>query len=125
MLRALVIDQLARDLIVKVKAFAENHPYVVGSSQVPGDISAQVVQFGDFRVVFSITHMGHVVARHMSVSVPGDAFPSPNAVFLLAHEFGFTGWDSAEPGQPGTDWQVGPHADERSIVVAQEIGTKH
>jgi hypothetical protein len=120
-MRALIIDDTAKTEIARVKTHAEAHHYTPGAWKVPGDDPRYVAKLGSYRVVFTITHAGHDVFRHLSVSVPGNKYPNPAAVFLIAHEFGFTGWDEKVPGDPGPDWVVGPHKHDRCVVVAQDF----
>lgn len=118
-MRALVIDATAKGGIDRVRQYAEGHPYFVGDDP-PGDNDNHTISIGDYRCVFSITRTGHRNLRHLSVSVPGDKYPHPAAVFMIADEFGFTGWSRENPSNPGADWIVGPNPAERCVVVAQD-----
>lgn len=118
-MRALVIDDAARKGIGLVRTYADAHPYFVGD-EPPGDNPRHTVSIGDYRCVFSITNTGHRKMRHLSVSVPGDKYPNPAAVYMIANEFGLTGWSADNPSIPGADWIVGPNPAERCVVVAQD-----
>jgi hypothetical protein len=122
-MRLLVIGPEEKTLIARVAEHAKAHPYRPGPGVLPpGDDDRFVVTLGTYRAVFSITHgRNGVVARQLSVSVPGTKYPNPAAVFMIAHEFGFTGWDETKPAEPGKDWIAGPHLRDRCAVVAQEI----
>ena len=99
--RPLVITDTERAAIKKVIAHAEQNVFSVRDifqsiqrKKPPvGDVPAFVcvVPFG-YRCVFSFEHQPHGQYRHLSVSVLGDGVaPNPEAVQMLATEFGFRG----------------------------------
>ena len=122
-LRPLIIGPAEKARIAKVAAWAKDHPYKpYPGCKAPGDDNRFVVKLGTYRAVFTITHARDgAVLRQLSVSVPGTKYPHPAAAFMIAHEFGFTGWDEAKPSEPGKDWIAGPHATDKCAVVAQEL----
>ena len=119
-MRPLIIDAHALAEIARVKAHAEAHHYRRGDP-TPGDNPKFVARLSTYRVVFTVTHSDDMVLRHLSVSVPSTKWPNPAAVFMIAHHFGFTGWDEAKPSEPAKDWLCGMHNREHCIVVAQPI----
>jgi hypothetical protein len=126
-MRPLIIDARALAEVARVKAYAEAHHYRPGD-QTPGDNPKFVAKLSTYRVVFTITHSDAMVWRHLSVSVPSTKWPNPAAVFMLAHHFGFTGWNESKPSDPGKEWLCDMNKREHCIVVAQplkvEPGTK-
>src|ERR1700745_1054225 len=106
-LRALVIDEEARKTVRRVVEFAEAEahwyePYQ-GDFSAPGDDSRHVAMLGTYRCVFSITLAPDgQLYRHLSVSVPGEDFPNPYALYTIAELFGFTGWDQSN--DPPQSW---------------------
>lgn len=121
MARFLFIDDLAREKIAQVIAHASNHHYTPGpNAPVPGDDDKFVVQLDTFRCVFSFTQSDGAVWRHLSISIPQN-YPNPAAAFLIAEEFGFTGWDGKTIDQVPQEWIVDIDKQARCIVLAQPI----
>lgn len=95
------------------------------TSEVPGNNPNYVLEtaFG-YRAVFTITHApDHQPKpfRHLSISVSGDEYPNPTAVFTIAHYLGFTGAVlqkdvAVEPGY----WGIAVDENEHCIVVQQD-----
>lgn len=123
-MRPLLLDDAAKARAAEIVAYAERHHYVPGpDARTPGDDPELVGVFGTFKVVFSFSHLDGLLARHMTISVPGDKYPHEVAVFALADLFGFTGWSMDHPFQPGAGWLCMPHATSRCVVVAQAVGS--
>jgi hypothetical protein len=121
-MRLLTIDAAAKARATKIAAYAEAHPYRPGGI-LPGSIPELVGQFDTYRAVFSITHADGLVFRHLSISVPGDKLPNVMAVCSIADLFGFTGWSMSAPESIPDGWQLGPHKEDRCVVVAQLLGS--
>lgn len=120
----LLLDDTAKARAAEIVAYAEKHHYVPSpGAQAPGEVAGFVGMFGTYRVVFSFSHLDGLLARHMTISVPGDKYPHEVAVFALADLFGFTGWSMDNPFQPGAGWLCMPHATSRCVVVAQAVGS--
>jgi hypothetical protein len=93
-LRHLILDDVAKAKVARIKAYAEAHHYVPGPRAVtPGDDPNYWAMFDDYKVVFSITESDGTQWRDLSMSVPGGKYPHPIAVFSMCELFGFTGWD--------------------------------
>ena len=120
--RPLIIDEEVRASVGEIVAFAKRNIYHPGKSEtIPGDDPRHTVNLLSYRCVFSFTvdPEGNLL-RHLSVSVPGKAYPHPYAFFTIAELFGFTGWDGKSV-KPPEDWQVGPHKEDRCIVAVQPV----
>jgi hypothetical protein len=104
----------------------------------PGDNPAFVVMLEHgFRTVYSRTVMPsgknftgkHF--RHLSISVEGEKYPNPTAVFTIAVMYGFTGAEESTSVKdtfsggvyvkPGADWIMATNEEEHCVTVAQEI----
>jgi hypothetical protein len=119
--RPLLIDDDARERAARIVRHAEEHHYIPGEGVTPPGLDDNFCgMFNTFRVVFSITRMGPIAARHLSVSVPGEHYPNPYAVFTLAELFGFTGWDGRSERPPKT-WAIGMEEAFRAVIVVQYI----
>ena len=105
-MRLLVIRDEQRKQIKKVLEYAEQHHYYPQNEDavVPGEDPNLVIFLNTFRVVFSYTHADGCIFRHISIGLPGNKLPNPVAVNIIAHSFGFTGWDERKPQEPGADW---------------------
>jgi hypothetical protein len=119
-MRPLVIDDAARAAIAKIEAYAKTNHYRKGQMP-PGLDSKHVVVLNTYRVVFSYTEANDQLFRHLSISVPGNLYPNPASAFLLASEFGFTGWDQTNIDQMPKGWGIKVNEKEHCIVIAQEI----
>ncbi len=119
-LRMLRIDDEVRDRIAAVMKYAEENPYIVGGP-VPGDILEHVLQLDDYRAVFSYTHVNGIVARHLSVSIPGPDFPNVLAVLMIASELGFTGWTEDMGVSIPEGWVLDVDKELRFVMMAQAI----
>lgn len=121
-MRPLVIDDTARAEIQRVLSYAMDHIYRPrAGGNPPGDDLNHVAMLGTYRVVFSFTEADGVTFRHLSVSVPSAHFANPAAVFMIAHEFGFTGWDERTVDRAPAGWVFDIKNDEHCIVVGQRL----
>ena len=124
-MRPLIIDDAARARAAEIVAHAEAHPYRPGMPS-PGDDPRFVAHLNTYRAVFTFTHANDLIYRHLSVSIPAKPgsdkpYPGPEAVFVIADLFGFTGFDE-DKLEPPADWNFRPHPEERCVVVAQIVG---
>ena len=120
-MRALLIDDEARRKVGAVVSYAMDHPYHPGHS-VPGDNPNYVAQLNEYKAVFTFTHIGGRVLRHLSISVPKEGnYPNPIAAFMIAELFGFTNYDQGHPDVPGVDWAINVNKKENCVIIAQEI----
>lgn len=120
-MRPLVIDEAAIRTVAAVRIYAEKPAHVYRPGQTPpGTIEGHVCQLNTYRCVFSITEVESGAYRHLSISVPGGAYPHPFACWTIAGLFGFSGWDGADV-HPAASWQVAMHKDEHCIVIAQPL----
>ena len=124
-MRVLIIGPDEKAAIAKVVAYAmePSHFHKIGGP-IPGDNPAFVADIPDgFRGVFTLTQHGGKLFRHLTVSVTGGKFPSPEACVLIAKEYGFTASDdelSIEKRIVQDGWQTGPgHKGEHCIVLVQ------
>jgi hypothetical protein len=101
-MRALVVDEEAREAIARVRTHAEANvvsrrtvlALVEGLGEPAGDDPAFCCSIHDgFRVVFSIEDQPAGMVRHLSISIPDGKgkCPSPEAVQIIGNEFGFEG----------------------------------
>ena len=128
-LRPLIIDEVFKADCGYLRKFSEDPKnwYVLGedleSSFIPGDNPEYILKTNfDYRVVLTITDAPtRKPFRHLTISVPGRAYPHPSAVFTIAHYLGFTGATVVEDvvSEPGP-WGVVQDSDEGGIVVQQE-----
>lgn len=125
-LRALLIDDKARAKVAQVVRYAESHPYEPtmdapeDSPDVPGDNPHCICYLNSYRCVFSYTKVHGETFRDLSISVPGDKWPNPFAVWTIAELFGFSGWDQ-QSEQPPQDWMVAKDRILAAVRVAQKI----
>lgn len=119
-MRPLVIDDAARAAIARIVAYAKGHPYRKGDMP-PGLNSNHVVVLSTYRVVFSFTEAGGERFRHLSISVPSNLYPNPASAFMLASEFGFTGWDQTDIDKTPDGWGVRVDEKDHCIILAQII----
>jgi len=127
-MRALVIDEAARTEVRKIIAYAEKPEnwYLVGEGgkvaleSVPGNSPQHCSTWNTFKCVFSFTKTPKGVFRHLSISVDGPNYPNVYAVYIIATEFGFDGWDG-KSDEPPADWLVYMNEHEHCIVVAKRI----
>jgi len=97
-MRALVIDEKAKEKIRNLIKFAESHPYsiehlkkVISGDRPPaGDYPEHVITLHEgYKVVFSIEEQPIGLCKHLSVSVNTEGMtPRPEAVELIMDEFG-------------------------------------
>jgi hypothetical protein len=119
-LRPLLIDEIAKQSIQNVIEYAKQHPYHYPSKEPsPGDNPQYVCHLNTYRCVFTFTHANGQVLRHLSISIPGTAYPNPFVVWTIAELFGFTGWNGRSRVQP-QEWAVSVNSKEHCIVVIQE-----
>src|SRR5215831_17200761 len=116
-MRALIIDDVAKAKVARVLAYAERHHYRPGPGiPPPGDDGRFVALLNAFRCVFTFTHAGDMIWRHLSISVPGKNYPNPAAALMIAELFGFTGWDGKTIDRFPKDWIIDVNKDERCVV---------
>jgi hypothetical protein len=124
-MRLLYINRITKVKIAHVKSYAEENPYYPGATEdVPGDNKNYVVYLNTFRCVFTHTHSKGKVYRHLTISVPSAKYPNPAAAFIIAQEFGFTGWDGKTIDKVPRNWAVDVNKKEHCIVLVQEIKEK-
>ena len=123
---ALIIDDTTKKAAEGLAKFAtakENWYHVNESKWVPGDRPEYVLNFLNYRTVFTITVLGDKICRHMSVSVPTlRKFAHPITVFTICTMLGFTGGvvDNGITTKPGEDWSmVSQHTPRSCVIVAQ------
>lgn len=92
-MRMLVIDDEVRARAAEIVKHAETNPYKPPYDRAPGDDPRNSMEINTFRAVFSRTVLDGVEFRHLSVSVPGGLYPNPEATFMIAELFGFTGYE--------------------------------
>jgi hypothetical protein len=121
-MRALIIDDLAKARVQKVRAHAEQKAnwYIPDSSMVPGNDPKFVAHLDTYRCVFTITMAPkHPLLRHLSISIPKKgSYPNPIAVWTIADLFGFTGYEGK--GEPAKGWAMAIVKEENCVVVQQE-----
>ncbi len=123
-MRVLIIDESAKERISRVVNHAEaNHYCPDRGDSVPGDDPNFVIHLGTYRVVFTITHADDLIYRHISVSVRSERYPNPSAVWMIAHSFGFTGWNEDKPADPGSEWVFDINERDNCVTVVQPIGS--
>ena len=120
-LRPLLIDDIAKRKAREVVEYAKLHPYdPVGRGSIPGDNPYHTYQINDYFCVFTLTRSENKLWRHLTISLPGRAFPHPFAVWTIATDlFGFTGWDGKSFQSP-KGWLAGKHDTEHCVMVIQE-----
>lgn len=103
----------------RIIAYAAEHPYYPGDSVIPGDQPQHVLllQVG-YRAVYSLTLIKGVKYRHLSISVDGPLYPSPEAVMLIAKAFLFTLGALGKTGFPA-HWLLSKNEQEHCITVAE------
>lgn len=106
-MRMLVINDEVRARAAEIVAYAEAHPYKPPHDRAPGDDPNLSMEINTYRAVFSRTILDGVEFRHLSISVPGGKYPGPEAAFMIADLFGFTGWD-IEANEIPSDWACMP-----------------
>lgn len=92
-MRMLVIDDAARARAAEIVKHAEAHPFKPPYDSPPGEDTRNEMMLNTYRAVFSRTILEGVEFRHLSVSVPGGLYPNPEATFMIAELFGFTGYE--------------------------------
>lgn len=123
-LRPLIIDAVARAKIAHLIEHAQEHHYHEGVDPTPGDDPAFVINLNTYRVVFTFTAHHGKLYRHLSISVPAEGkYPNAAAAFMIAQEFGFTGWDGRTITRAPEGWMVGMSENEECIVLGQEVLT--
>ena len=126
-MRALIIGKEVEDKVRQQVAWANlpaNRYHPDRDSDPPGDNPAYVLMLEDgFRTVYTytVTPQGHF--RHLSISIEGDHYPNPIAVWTIAAMFGFTG--GLKVGEAyvdrGPDWIVAIDRPRCAVVLAQQI----
>lgn len=136
-MRALVIDPTTTDQVNKLveRAALPEHWFNPRDQsegwleRLPGHRPEHIIKiFDGFRCVFSYTLDTKLqkVFRHLSVSVLGseDRVPSPEAMVMLGHLFGFTGEAQPAPRVLPLEWMAHVHQDHQfdgnCVIVAQE-----
>ena len=91
-------------------------------SPPPGDEPRHVVHFQvGFRAVFSVTKPeGDTPFRHLTISVDGPKYPSPEAAWMIARAFGFTGPDPLTDRKTST-WTFDINKKDHCITLAQPV----
>jgi hypothetical protein len=123
-MRALIIDDATRSEVARVVSYAMDHPYfpAIGGKLVPGDDPGHVANLDTYRCVFTFTHIGGRVLRHLTISIPRPGMlPNVIAAFFIAELFGFTGYNIEEASKPGPEWLIDVNSDEHCVMIAQEI----
>lgn len=120
MSRVLVIDDEAKAKVAQVVEYANQPGKIYNpfdpAHVIPSTDENHVVFLNTFRCVFSITKADSEVYRHLSISVPGEDYPNPHAVFEICKLFGFTG-NSLFP----TTWTLKVNKDEHCIVIVERL----
>jgi hypothetical protein len=120
----MVIDNEAKKRIAEVLKFAPENIYRPGLSEtIPGDDPRHIVRiFKGFRCVYSLTEgpAGNLY-RHLTISIDGKDYPNPIAAFMIASEFGFTGWKIEMGDQPAADWMGDANEEEHCITLLQKV----
>jgi hypothetical protein len=113
--RVLVINAEAQAKADAIVAHAMDRPYRPGpNTPSPADDPNLVARFGDYKTVFTFTHLGDEIVRHLTISVPAEGkYPNPVAAAELAKLFGF----KEEEG----DILMGPHETEPCAVIVQRV----
>lgn len=131
-MRPLALDKEFEAQCKKLQKFAEDKAnwYVLGEDMeppfIPGDKPEYVIETEfSYRVVLTITHVPSKKPepfRHLTISVPGGAYPHPFAVFTVAHLLGFTGTKMIDGAvtNPGP-WAMTHDPDEGCIIVQQDF----
>jgi hypothetical protein len=123
MTRVLLLDDVAKEKIKKIKEWAEQpaNMYKPGITQtVPGDdpMFVCLLEKG-FRCVFTITEQRGLIFRHLSISIENsEKYPSPWAAYMIAAEFGFEGWDGKSIELPQS-WRADVSKTEHCVVLFQ------
>lgn len=107
--RVLIIDEKARARVREVLGFSlreENWCEPAISPPLPEDDPRHVASLDTCRCVFNITRTpGGQRFRHLWVSIFGGHYLTPFALYTIAQEFGFTGWDGKNINAP-KDWSI-------------------
>jgi len=124
-LRALVVDDLAKQKVKRVRQFAERkNNWYHGAGKVPGDDPRYVCHLDTYRCVFTYTvHPSGLIFRHLSISVPGAKYPNVFAACTIAELFGFTGWDGKSYEKLPPDWMGHVSDEEHCVVLVQRVPT--
>lgn len=127
-MRSLVVDETALEKVQSVLRYARKHIYYPGISDfIPGDDNNLVADLSTYRCVFSFTKGDDgKLYRHLSVSVPTDAYPNPVAASIIAGLFEFS--DSragVESRVRDGEWMVSINKREKCIVIAEELKEKN
>lgn len=125
-MRALIIGPDTKEQAQRVMAYARKHIYHPSDDSVPGDDERFVLHcFDGYKCVFTYTQHPKKsnLFRHLSVSVDGPNYPSPEAVFAIAELFEFTG---AEKMPKSTldfprSWFIDINRMDHCIVVVEEL----
>lgn len=135
MMRILVIDEQVRCDVERLVDYAKQRENWYNArdrsagwmERLPGHNEKLNYKIHDgYRCVFSYTFDSKqkTVYRHLSISVSGEHYPSPEAVLMIGNLFGFTGEVTNEdrkfPDSWGIELNTGGVIDDHCIVVAQE-----
>jgi len=125
-MRRLTIDDAAKAKAARIVSYAMDHPYYSGRAgqPVPGDNPNYTAKFDSYRAVFTFTHHGGEVYRHLSLSVPSSRYPHLAAAFTIATMFGFTGWDARTIDRPPEGWDIAVNEVDHCIVLVQSCGAQ-
>ena len=129
-MRALVIDDETRKQAAALMSWARAHVYYPDlAATVPGDDPHFVLAIAQgYRCVFTYTATPRGLYRHLSVSVDGPHYPSPEAIGVIAALFGFSGTENkaeviariARREWP-RGWLLDMNEEEHCIVLAEEL----
>lgn len=119
-LRPLFITPQTRAEADAICAYAAANPYYPGDAVVPGNIPQHILTWETgYRAVFSLTASAGRLWRHLTLSVPSDQYPSPEAVKAIALLFGFTPEPIGKSGFP-VSWGLEINKTEHCIVVVEK-----
>jgi hypothetical protein len=124
-MRILMIDDEAKGKVAEVMAYARKNVYYPDDeASVPGDNPSFVCHLNTYRCVFTYTKSleDGKLYRHLSVSVPSDGYPSPEAMCSIAGLFEFTGASKGilariEDGK----WMMHVQKEEPHCIVLAEV----
>jgi len=129
-MRMLVIDDAARQKVVRVLEYAKQHehwyrPFSGEDHIVPGDNANLQVHLDTYRCVFSYTKIPDGgLYRHLSISVPSIHYPNVFVGLTIAQMFGFTGWDGQNEELP-KGWLLDIDKKNHCVVMAQLVSERH
>ena len=126
-MRVLILGPKERQTIQRLVAYAQErdnwYDLDATAGKVPGEDPMHVAHIPDgFRCVFTISRKDGELLRHLSVSVPSENYPSPEACVELGKAFGFTASSDSLNVQERMlkdGWIVGLHQTEHCVVIVQ------